>query len=107
MPTESAILSAVENPIPQMSRQSLYGSAFTTATASGPYLRTIFVILTTDIPYVWPKIMFSRSVSFWRQLARIFSMVFAPSPLTSRRRPDWCESTFRVFSPNFSTMRLA
>ena len=36
MPTFMAILSAVAKPMPQMSRQSLYGSALIIAIASGP-----------------------------------------------------------------------
>ncbi len=67
----------------------------------------IFVILLTEIPYVCPKIIASRSVSFACQLARICSIFARPSFGTSRSRPDWCDSTSSVRSPNVWTIRRA
>ena len=75
--------------------------------ASGPYFRTIFVIFAMEIPYVCPKIMFSRIVSLACQLARICAIFALPSFGTSTSRADWWERTFSVSSPNVSTMRLA
>ena len=70
-------------------------------------MRTIFVIFAMEIPYVCPKIMFSRIVSLACQLARICSIFALPSLGTSESRADWCERTLSVSSPNVSTMRFA
>ena len=107
MPILMAILSAVLNPIPEISSHKIYGFADTICFAFGPNFLYIFIHWLFVTPCLWKYNMTSLSPCCSIYDSYIIWNFFSPMPSISINLSIWFSIISKVSSPNLSIIFLA